>query len=52
MLDLSESVKQDQERNSIQNRLPCPNADSTPTRPPIRSPPLQTIAKTFAMQGF
>jgi hypothetical protein len=30
--------------SSIQNRLPLPGSDSTPTRPPIRSTPFLTIA--------
>jgi hypothetical protein len=37
--------------NSSQKALPWSGADSTPTRPPIRSAPLRTIARPMPVPG-
>src|SRR6185436_7365122 len=38
--------------SSTQNRLPCWNWDSTPTRPPIRSAALRTLARPIPVPGY
>jgi hypothetical protein len=38
--------------SSIQNRLPCPGSDSTPTFPPIRSTFLRTSASPIPVPSY
>src|SRR2546427_138098 len=38
--------------NSNQNRLPLPGSDSTPTRPPMRSTALRTMASPMPVPSY